>query len=203
MEERQELDLDALVGAGALKVIKRILEEYIEVFTDHNGTYSGEWSRLFDYFLLVKLLEKHGRVKIEEVPKKVAIVHSDDSVIKTLDLMVRRIGYQTISMKVDRTTTTQQVAEFVERADPVIVFLAEHYTYQEPPSQQITRTRQSAELDALEVLRIMNPTLPIYMVSAIPLHINRAKELGVNGYVIYQHPVQIKQFIPPLRYPTR
>lgn len=117
---------------------------------------------------------------------QIAIVHRDIGVVRVLEMLSQRLGHDVTTLNVDRHTTSQQVASFVEEHQPGLVLLAENY--QGLPSQgigqSVTDVKRGEGIDALILIRETHPTLPIVMVSGSPLHEDRALANGANDYLI-------------------
>ena len=116
--------------------------------------------------------------------KTIAVIHRDKGLASTLAEMAQQLGYSSLVMIVDSASAPQQVSSFVDRVSPDLVLLAENYQRWIPvQGTKIEDFKLGEGIDALVEIRKNHPTLPVYMVSGNPKHMEEAMQRGANGYL--------------------
>ena len=108
-----------------------------------------------------------------ETPKKVAIIHREPALIRTLDGVFELLGYSAPAMLVHGRTTPYEVASFVRSVGPDLVLISESFE----------ATKGGEGLEAAVEIKKESQNLPIGLVSGNPKYRERARELGIVGYL--------------------
>ncbi len=116
--------------------------------------------------------------------EKIAIIHRYPSLIEFFADVAGHLGYDVLKMYVDKNTTPQQAASFVDGGKPDLVLLAENWQPIQFDHEKLTVGGKEGEgIEALIEIKKNNPFIPIYMISGNPQYEERAMQSGANGYI--------------------